>query len=518
MDPSTEKEKQRKTLRERGICVIIPTYNNGQTIGRVAQETLAECDDVIVVDDGCTDNTEEELSKVSGITVVRHDKNRGKGQALKSGFAKAKELGFCYAITLDGDGQHYPRDIARLLKANQQHPGAIIIGKRNLTNAERSGGSKFANAFSNFWFNVQTGRMLSDTQSGYRLYPLKKLHLLPLVSARYEAELSLLVFASWHGVEIHETLIDVYYPPREERVSHFRPAADFTRISILNTLLCVMAVVYGLPLAVIRITAKSLRTAYTLAVFSVSLLLVFTPAVWLIERISIIREKRDEKESESLHKSRLRRRRQRVQWLIHHVARFVMVVHGIPGVKYKASIDSQTDLRRPSVIVSNHISALDMLCKLCVAPNIIFLTKDWVRNNLFFGFIVRCAGYPSSSEGIEAIIPELKEQMEQGNNIVIYPEGTRSKDGNIGRYHQGAFVIAEKLGASITPAVVYGTNRVLRKRSLWINKGTVELKIGKPISQRELQAIGGPLQQASELRRRSQAAYESLANKIEQDA
>lgn len=518
MSPATEKEEQRRTLRKRGICVIIPTYNNGQTIGRVARETLAECDDVIVVDDGCTDGTHEELSEIGGITVVRHDKNRGKGQALKSGFAKARELGFSYAITLDGDGQHYPKDIARMLKANQQHPGAIIIGKRDLTDAERSGGSKFANAFSNFWFNVQTGRILSDTQSGYRLYPLKKLHLLPLVSARYEAELSLLVFASWHGVEIHETLVDVYYPPREERVSHFRPAADFTRISVLNTLLCVMAVAYGLPLTVLRMIGKSLRTAYTLAVFSVSLLIIFTPAVWLIEKFGRLMEKREEKEGKGLHKSGLRIRRKRVQLLIHHVAKFVMITHGIPGVKYKESTDSLADLKRPSVIVCNHISALDMLCKLCITPNIIFLTKDWVRNNLFFGFIVRHAGYPSSSDGIETIIPELREQMEQGNNIVIYPEGTRSKDGSIGRFHQGAFVIAEKLGASITPAVIYGTNRVLSKRSLWINKGTVAMKIGKPISQSELQKIGGPLQQATELRRRSRAAYESLANKIEQDA
>lgn len=518
MSTSTEKEKQRKTLRERGICVIIPTYNNGQTIGRVARETLTECDDVIVVDDGCTDGTREELGKIGGITVVRHDKNRGKGQALKSGFAKAKELGFSYAITLDGDGQHYPKDIARMLKANKRHPGAIIVGKRDLTAAERSGGSKFANAFSNFWFNVQTGRMLSDTQSGYRLYPLKKLHLLPLVSARYEAELSLLVFASWHGVEIHETQIDVYYPPRSERVSHFRPAADFTRISILNTLLCVMAVAYGLPLTIIRMIVKSLRTAYTLTVFTVSLLLIFTPAVWLIEHIGILKGKREEKDGKGLRKSGLSGRRRRVQQLIHRVAKFVMITHGIPGVKYKERADCLADLKKPSVIVCNHISALDMLCKLCITPNIIFLTKDWVRDNLFFGFIVRCAGYPSSSEGIEAIIPELKEQMEQGNNIVIYPEGTRSKDGSIGRYHQGAFVIAEKLGASITPAVIYGTNRILRKRSLWINKGEVELRIGAPISQSELKVLGGPLQQASELRRRSQAAYESLANRIEQDA
>lgn len=498
--PANEKDAQRKTLRDRGICVIIPTYNNGRTIGDVVRGTLAECDDVIVVDDGCTDNTSEELSKIDGITIVRHPKNQGKGKALKSGFARAKELGFSYAITLDGDGQHYPKDIAQMLKANRRHPGAIIIGKRDMTGAERSGGSKFANAFSNFWFNVQTGRAVSDTQSGYRLYPLKKLHLLPLVSSRYEAELSLLVFASWHGAEIYETPIDVYYPPREERVSHFRPAADFTRISILNTLLCVMALVYGLPLTILRTTAKALRTAYTLTVFSVSLSLLFTPAIWVYSHIGPLNDKK----------------RRQVRRLMHHVARFVMIHHGIPGVRFERSVDDCDNLKKPSVMICNHLSALDMLCKLCITPNIVFLTKDWVRDNLFFGFIVRTAGYPSSSEGIEAIIPELKEEMRQGNTIVIYPEGTRSKEGDIERYHQGAFLIAERLGAPITPAVIYGTNRVIRKDSLWVNKGVIELKIGEQVSPEELQWIGSPLQQASEMRKRSRAAYEALANRIEQ--
>lgn len=495
----SDKQTQRQTLRARGICTIIPTYNNGGTIGDVVRQTLVECDDVIVVDDGCTDNTADVLAQIPGITVVRHEKNRGKGAGLKSGFAKAKEMGFSYAITLDGDGQHYPRDIARMLSANQKYPGAIIIGKRDLTNAERSGGSKFANAFSNFWFNVQTGRFLTDTQSGFRLYPLNKLRLLPFVSARYEAELSLLVFASWFGAEIRETTIDVYYPPANERVSHFRPAADFTRISILNTFLTAFAVLFGLPLFVTRMTVKLLRTVYSLVVFAVSLTLIFTPAVWLYKTFGSGRP----------------------EWvlrLMHKVSRFVMLSKfGIPGIKFKVTADAGVDFTKPSIIVCNHISSLDMLCKLCMAPNIVFLTKDWVRRNPFFGFIVRSAGYPSSTEGIETLLPELQKLMAQGNSIVIYPEGTRSKDGTIGRFHQGAFVLAERLGASITPAVVYGTNRVVSRSSLWIMNWPVELHFGTPITPAELQSIGSTLQQASELRKRTRQVYTDMANRIERD-
>ena len=154
------------------------------------------------------------------------------------GFRKALEMGFSYAITLDGDGQHYPEDIPLFLKANQEHPQSLIIGSRQLEGVDRSKGSSFANKFSNFWFYVQTGRALPDTQTGYRLYPLHRLHGLSLLTSRYEAELELLVFASWHGVKLVPIPVQVYYPPRNERVSHFRPGKDFCTYSVLNTILC----------------------------------------------------------------------------------------------------------------------------------------------------------------------------------------------------------------------------------------------------------------------------------------
>ena len=253
-------EKQRQLLHDRGICVVIPTYNNGGTIAMVVRETLKEISDVIVVNDGSTDDTSKILHSIEGITTVEYTKNQGKGYALRKGFECALEMGFSYAITLDGDGQHYPSDIALFLKENQKHPGALIIGSRQLIGVQRSKGSSFANQFSNFWFYIQTGCRLADTQTGYRLYPLKKLHGLRLLTSRYEAELELIVFASWHGVEIVPIDIRVYYPPQGQRVSHFRPAKDFARISVLNTVLCFLAVVYGLPLRVCCGMANVLRT------------------------------------------------------------------------------------------------------------------------------------------------------------------------------------------------------------------------------------------------------------------
>ena len=179
---------QQQLLRDRGICVIIPTYNNAGTIADVVQRSLLQCSDVIVVCDGCTDNTLEILNGLKERPcIVELKKNSGKGAALKAGFRYALEKGFAYAITLDGDAQHYPEDIPVLLAANQKHPGALIVGERKgLDAADRSSGSKFANSFSNFWFALQTGRYLKDTQTGYRLYPLKKLRGLDLLTSRYD--------------------------------------------------------------------------------------------------------------------------------------------------------------------------------------------------------------------------------------------------------------------------------------------------------------------------------------------
>ena len=236
-------------MKRQNICVVVPTYNNGGTIVDVLRRILFQTDKVIVVIDGCTDNTREQLQQLGDtpIDIVDYYPNRGKGHALVAGFQRALELGYDYAITIDSDGQHFPEDIPLFVETSQQMPGALIVGSRNLVQENMSGGSLFANKFSNFWFTVQTWLSLPDTQTGFRLYPLHKLAGTRWITSRYEAELELLVFAAWRGVRLVSLPIRVYYPPREERVSHFRPAADFTRISILNTVLCFLAVIYGWP-------------------------------------------------------------------------------------------------------------------------------------------------------------------------------------------------------------------------------------------------------------------------------
>ncbi len=234
-------------------CVVVmPTYNNAGTIAQVIDDVKKYSDDVIVVNDGSTDETAFILSSIKDIKVIDYPKNKGKGYALKLGLAKAYEWGYRYAITIDSDGQHYADDIPVFIDKIEEKPDSLLIGARNLTADNMPSKNTFANKFSNFWYKVETGEKLSDTQSGFRLYPLDKLQKIHFLTRRYEFEVEIIVRAAWRGVNVENVPIKVYYPPVEERVSHFRPLQDFTRISILNTVLVLYAFLFYYPWKFLR--------------------------------------------------------------------------------------------------------------------------------------------------------------------------------------------------------------------------------------------------------------------------
>lgn len=493
--------QHKQLLRDRGICVVIPTYNNHASIQKVVEDTLCYCDDVIVVADGCTDGTMKILGHISGITLVAYPHNKGKGHALKVGFKKALDMGFAYAITLDADGQHYPKDILLFLEVNLQCPGSLIVGSRMMEGVERSKGSNFANRFSNFWFWVQTGRYLEDTQTGYRLYPLHKLWGLSLLTSRYEAELELMVFASWHGVKLVSIPVSVFYPPREERVSHFRPGIDFARISLLNTVLCLLAVVYGLPLRLFQGLMMGVRTIYSLLFFLLFSLGIFTPLTWLYLKIG----------------KKLEQKRYRLHQLIYYASRFVMIHHGIPGTRFIQKVQGNIDFDKPRIIICNHQSHLDLMCQLVFTPKIVFLTNQWVWNNPLYGFLIRNAEYLPVKDGLDNILPHLKSLIERGYSVAVYPEGTRSKDCSIGRFHQGAFYLAQQLGLEILPMCLYGPGKILPKGTYHLRKGIFCVTVEQPLTQREMQKLGNLRQQASRMRKWYKEKYASIANEIEKE-
>lgn len=253
-------------MEENEVCAVIPTYQNAKTLLQVVADVHRVVDTVFVVDDGSNDGTAALLDKATGNErpekVLTHPKNCGKGAALKTGLTYARQQGFRYAVTVDADGQHRADDIPALLKAVEEEPDALAIGSRGLQHENMPAKSTFANRFSNFWFALQTLQRLPDTQSGLRIYPLRCLHGLRWMSARYEAELTLLVFSAWAGVKLLPVPVSVYYPPRDQRVTHFRPGRDFTRISVLNTLLCFLMVVYGWPRIFCRQIARGVKGVF----------------------------------------------------------------------------------------------------------------------------------------------------------------------------------------------------------------------------------------------------------------
>ncbi|MFH1121597.1 MAG: DUF2062 domain-containing protein [Bacteroidota bacterium] len=241
-------------------CVIIPTYNNQATLGRVIGDVMAFTSRIIVINDGSTDNTEKLLERFPGLPVLKNEVNRGKGYSLRRAFKFALEKGYDYAVTIDSDGQHLASDLPVFLEKYAQEPDVLIIGSRNMKVDNVPLKSSVGKRFSNFWITVMTGLKMADTQSGYRLYPIRKMAGTRYISRRFEFEVEVIVKAAWEGIKVESVPIEVYYAPEGERVSHYRPFIDFVRISLLNTLLVTLSLFVFWPgKAFSRYREKSIR-------------------------------------------------------------------------------------------------------------------------------------------------------------------------------------------------------------------------------------------------------------------
>ncbi|MCF8062840.1 MAG: DUF2062 domain-containing protein [Deltaproteobacteria bacterium] len=232
------------------ILIVIPVYNHAATLRDVAMKALEHHHPVLVVDDGSTDGGADVLQGLP-VRVIRHGENRGKGAALLTAARAARDLGATHMVTLDADGQHDPVEIPRFTRLIPDHPGAVLVGRRNFSGSGAPAARRFGRAFSNFWFRVQTGRSVGDGQSGFRAYPVDLLLHLPLREPGYAFEIEVLVRAAWAGAEILDVDVSVRYPPGGRYVSHFRLFRDNARLSLLNARLTMRSVLpwphAGLP-------------------------------------------------------------------------------------------------------------------------------------------------------------------------------------------------------------------------------------------------------------------------------
>lgn len=228
------------------ILLVIPTYNNPTAIGAVVAESLALSKlPVLIVDDGSQTPVEALVASHARVSFLRFEKNQGKGHAIAQSFKWALTQGYTHVITMDGDGQHKPSDLASVTSCIQQNPWSLIIGKRKFSGEHVPKSSQFGRKFSNFWVKYQTDLQIEDSQSGFRAYPLYFVQHSTFFTKKYDFEIEVLIRLIWKKVPVQEIWIDVYYPPPAERVSHFNKLWDNVKISLLNTAFVVLSLLHS---------------------------------------------------------------------------------------------------------------------------------------------------------------------------------------------------------------------------------------------------------------------------------
>jgi glycosyltransferase involved in cell wall biosynthesis len=201
---------------------VIPVHNEAATIGTIVARAVTYLP-VLVVNDASDDGSGQ-LAAAAGATVLTLPRRQGKGAALRQGFTTALRCGADAVVTLDGDGQHDPGDIPRLLAASQRWPDSIIIGSRLTTAAEMPRHRLQAIRVASFWISWMCGGNIADTQSGFRVYPASVLYALRLKQGGFLLESELLLKASRVGWDIREVPIHAVY--HSGKKSHYRPIRD----------------------------------------------------------------------------------------------------------------------------------------------------------------------------------------------------------------------------------------------------------------------------------------------------
>ena len=171
--------------------------------------------------------------------------------------------------------------------------------------------------------------------------------------------------------------------------------------------------------------------------------------------------------------------------------------------------------KTPAVVIANHQSFLDILVMIMLHPKVVLLTNKWVWNSPVFGFVVRMADYYPVMQGAEEGIEALAEKVKQGYSIVVFPEGTRTPDGNMKRFHKGAFFLAEKLELDILPIVIHGTGYTMTKNDFLLKDGTVSLKFLPRIKPNEVQWGVGYAERTKKIGRYFREEFNKLRNQVE---
>ncbi|MNR80637.1 Undecaprenyl-phosphate mannosyltransferase [compost metagenome] len=226
----------RTPAQQEDFAVVIPAFNEGRTIRELVERALLYVRHVIVVDDGSNDDTSAALSGLD-VILLRHELNQGKAASLWDGMHLARSYARLGIITLDGDGQHRPEDIPRLISRFRETSNTIVIGSR-LHEKEKIPRARYnANQLANFLISWTAGYRISDSQSGFRIYPADLLESIKIdhqKSSCFVFESEILIEAAYLGVRSVPVKIPAIYAPHA-RASHFRPVLDIARIARMLT-------------------------------------------------------------------------------------------------------------------------------------------------------------------------------------------------------------------------------------------------------------------------------------------
>ena len=246
----------------------------------------------------------------------------------------------------------------------------------------------------------------------------------------------------------------------------------------------------GLPLPItLRRVAYSL---FAMGFFLVAMYLFMLPYTWLYFHLGKATEER-----------KLKYHR-----LLQRASDFI--IHRVPGVKFYLENRVGETFEQPAVIVSNHQSHLDLMCLMMLTPRIVFLTNDWVWRNPFYGMVIHRAEFYPVSNGIEHHVEQLRSLYERGYSICVFPEGTRSEDCSIQRFHKGAFYLASQLGADVLPVYLHGPGHVLPKRDFLLREGRIDVEVGSRV------AVVEPLLDFTKtMRHHYQEHYQLMCERIE---
>lgn len=212
-------------------CVVIPAYREGGRIGAVVREVLTYMPDVLVVDDGSPDDTAAE-ARATGVAVIRHATNLGKGAALDTAFRAARESGFEFVITMDGDGQHAPAELPKFIAAYRAGEAPVVVGNRMGDTRTMPRIRRWTNAFMSWLLSREMGQWVPDTQCGYRLYTLAVVPAISAASKRFAAESEILMDLSHKGIRIGSVPIATIYGTEKSKIHPVKDALRFVRMLV----------------------------------------------------------------------------------------------------------------------------------------------------------------------------------------------------------------------------------------------------------------------------------------------